>query len=823
MPFWLTLALSVFSFIATALLAPKPNVENAKPGKLGDFRFPRSDEGTPIPLFWGRVRMRGPNTLWYGALRTIAITEKVKTGLFSSKRVTVAHRYLVTFDMAIGLLSGSRARLRRIWFGEKLAWAGDTGNTADDAVAITINEPSIFGGHKSGGGLVGTARFYPGTFTQSVNAFVRDRVPDGTILPAYRGLSHIVFEDFEVGEQPSIRAVNFEIESIPSFLGLGGVGSNGDANPAEVLYDILINGWARLGFSSTAINAASFTAAGTTLNNEGHGISMRLESANDARDAIQEILQQIDGLIYEDPLTREIHLRLVRNDYDADDLTLFDETNVREVGEYAVSTWAETYNQARVTYTARDSDYKDKPAFAQDLSNISFQGGTVRSVDFRYPGITSAATANSVVARELALASIPLIKLRLTTNREGSTLRPGDVFRLDWGEYGVENLVLRVQKFDLGTLDDNRVVINCVQDRFAVADTVFSDPPESAWSVPDTAARAVEIRQTIELPRFLNTRLIENDSDVLGTDPDESYLQHLALAPNSLHSDFEAQVSEDAGASYQVDNDFTSFTATALLNTAVGINTAEVITGASTFVLKTVSDTNAVTGAAQSVANLRSGANLLLIGTEIIAYRSITDNGNGTYALNDVYRGLLDTSPRAHAENARVWFLGFVELENFGAGNYDGTEALRIRFVPQNGFSTLNPNVAPISDLTLQARPRRPLPPVDVQFDSVLHPASLDIVNSPFTVTWKRRNRLSEQVDLPVDADSGALTGVSYIARWTVASGTQQELNLGSGTTATLDLGTATGAVELSIVATDGTRESLYPVTRSFNLVNTGP
>ena len=117
MPFWLTLALFAISFIATALLAPKPNIENAKPGQLGDFRFPRNDEGAPVPIFWGRVRLRGGNTLFYGNLRAEAIREKVKTGLFSSKRVTVGHTYSLTINMAFGLLTGQSSTIRSVCFG----------------------------------------------------------------------------------------------------------------------------------------------------------------------------------------------------------------------------------------------------------------------------------------------------------------------------------------------------------------------------------------------------------------------------------------------------------------------------------------------------------------------------------------------------------------------------------------------------------------------------------------------------------------------------------------------------------------------------------
>ena len=61
---WFTLALFFVSFVVTALLAPKPHIENARPSSLEDVKFPRATENAPVPLVLGRVRMRAPNTLW---------------------------------------------------------------------------------------------------------------------------------------------------------------------------------------------------------------------------------------------------------------------------------------------------------------------------------------------------------------------------------------------------------------------------------------------------------------------------------------------------------------------------------------------------------------------------------------------------------------------------------------------------------------------------------------------------------------------------------------------------------------------------------------
>lgn len=66
MPFWVTLALFAFSFIATALLAPKPNIENAKPGTLGDFNFQGARGNSVVVNLGHRQGARGKYALvWW--------------------------------------------------------------------------------------------------------------------------------------------------------------------------------------------------------------------------------------------------------------------------------------------------------------------------------------------------------------------------------------------------------------------------------------------------------------------------------------------------------------------------------------------------------------------------------------------------------------------------------------------------------------------------------------------------------------------------------------------------------------------------------------
>jgi hypothetical protein len=116
MGFWFTLLLWGAMTVLSDLLSPKPDIEDAKPSGLGDFQFPTATEGRALPLAWGTVPISGPNVVWYGNLVQTPITEKIKTGLFSSERVIRGYTYKV--GMQFALCQGVVDELRQVDIGE---------------------------------------------------------------------------------------------------------------------------------------------------------------------------------------------------------------------------------------------------------------------------------------------------------------------------------------------------------------------------------------------------------------------------------------------------------------------------------------------------------------------------------------------------------------------------------------------------------------------------------------------------------------------------------------------------------------------------------
>lgn len=70
---WFTIALLVASMILSIVLAPKPPSNNMTPS---DVNSPRTKEGVPIPVLFGCPRIKQPQVVWFGDIKTKAVKTK---------------------------------------------------------------------------------------------------------------------------------------------------------------------------------------------------------------------------------------------------------------------------------------------------------------------------------------------------------------------------------------------------------------------------------------------------------------------------------------------------------------------------------------------------------------------------------------------------------------------------------------------------------------------------------------------------------------------------------------------------------------------------
>ncbi|WLJ71202.1 hypothetical protein [Sphingomonas phage Birtae] len=803
---WFLAALFVVSFAATLLLTPKVKVENARASSLNDLDFPQSDEGGPIPLILGKVRQKGPNTLWAGDFKAVPIKKKQKTGLFSSKKVIVGYEYFVGLQLGLGI---GPLTLHRIWMDKEEVWSG-TANV--DGTAIAINKPNLFGGKEKGGGFVGTLRFFTGSWTQAISAYLSGKIGAGDV-PAYRGTAHLVFEQPNIGEANQLRAMAFELSRYTNGLALGG-GMNmigEDLNPMELLYQAFTLDWGGLDVTPDLLDLDSLRACAATLFAEGNGMSICVATANGGKEIATEVIRQTDGLMYQDPLTGKIIFKLIRNDYDIDELPVFDESNVITVRNFTSKLWEDTINQVRVTYTNRDKKYEDGSAMVQDLANINAQG-RVRSITQSYPGVNVGALAVELATRDLAQGSVPLLSASLEMNRDGAALRPGDVFLWAWDAFGIERVVMRVKNFDLGALNDNRIAVECAQDDFAIDLTVFAPPQSEGQGItpPNVPALPSPTRFVTEAPMFFA------EASGMSLAANSSVILVAAEAPAGS-DEYDIYTSSDGGANYGLSEGGVLYTPKGTLSNAITAS-ANLSTGIIPSVTIAIDSDDLE---ANTAAEIAQGSGLFFIGAELFAHEGLTDNGDGTMTLSNVRRALLDTIPTAHAIGSNVFF---IVGDNVVDDQFGFTSTVRVKVAPKTFSDAVDVTAAPYDSITLNKRTARPMRPANMKFDGGAAFAPPANALGSHTVSWANRNRTSLVVRSIVDATNEYEEGQQTIFRYRKNGGAWTAITAAPGATSiTFDAGAVGGdVVDYELYATRDGLDSFSKWTATAGAASAG-
>lgn len=698
------IAMFVAGFILQAFLTPKMKVENAKASGLDDFEFPRSDEGDPVGRFWGTLKITSPNTIGLAGFKTVPIKKKVKTGLFSSKKVITGYKYYATVNLAWAL--GPGIVYRKMWFGDHLVWTGClySGSCVNE---VTLDLPELYGGSEDGkrGGIGGVVAMYCGNFDQPQDATLAAQI--SADVPAYRGTAHMVFRDFWWGNNASVDAVAIEAVNFTNTLGTTGnihYMENGlDANPVEVLHDLFVTGWGNLGYDASKINAATWRDMAQVIYDEGNGMSLSVANATKGEDVAKQILRQINGIVYEDQTTGLVELKLIRKDYDVDDLPVLTPSEISEIRNYSKKLWNETNNVVRLKYTDRADNYaKDKIAVEKDSSLLRFQGRE-RPAEFTMPGVYVGALATALAARELSNLNVPLFSCEIVLNRSQPDIKPGDPFVLVWPEYGIVQMVMRIRKMGLGTYEDGKIVLYVVQDEYAL-DAVVTAPPAPSGYVPTTLEpQDIEVEVFFELPAFLDYQA------ALGTPAGHTRFAAFAKAPTSYTIGYSAYI-EDPGDDAVVLSD-APYTANAVLVTPLGR-----FDGFDDGVIPAV----AIEDSSEEIASAytpRQGGGMFLIGSELFAYESATDDTGGAWTLNNVHRAFLDTGWFEHAPGAVAWF--FEGQEGFYDSSTPVGGVFNTYLLDKTSSGSSSVDSATIVELTATGRVERVIAPDYVTLDGI--------------------------------------------------------------------------------------------------------
>jgi len=563
----------------------------------------------------------------------------------------------------------------------------------------------------------------------SVAAFINDRAVYLFDIATCEQIQKIPLSEWDLGDTIVEDDAGYSPEERAFFLVTGNFNDgyvvmlpNGDfdSNPAHIIYDALTNTDWGMASPSTAIDVASFEAAAAVLYDEAFGLSFIWTKQSTIESFISEVLDHIEAVLFVNPMNGLLTLKLIRDDYEVDDLPVFTPDN-SVVTKFGRKLWGETINEIVVTWTNPKNE-EEQTVIAQDNANIEAQGGIV-SDGRNYYGVRVRGLAMKLAQRDLRAASTPLASGDMEVNRDAWNLLPGDVIVLNSPEDGIDSIVMRVGPVDYGKPGDPTVKVQLVEDIFSLPLADYDIPPDTEWQPVSEEPSPADDTLAFTLPYYLVANEVDPTVLALGVEYPEVFAGVLAAESGQDTAEFELY---DSAA-----DDLGTKTIVSRAELAAGID-AEVETDLPTFPDRTQGNAPTV------------GGFILIEGTDEtdVELCEITASDDTGYTVK---RGALDTIPRAWPSGTPVWFIDG-NLENTDDTVRSEAEVVGYKVLTRTSLGLLEFAAAPTISLTLTARPYLPLRPADVKVngdDGFAGIVDCDGVD-PIPVTWANRNRLTE-------------------------------------------------------------------------------
>lgn len=680
-----------------------------------------------------------------------------------SKKQTIGYRYYFALHMGLG--RGPINEIAEIRVGDLTAYGAPI-PLKDSGQLITINRPDLFGGEKKEGGIQGPCYVYNGGADQNLQPALATSL--GTLpsiagklggdVPNFRGVVTLWFDGLVAAMNPYPKEWSFRVRRsdagwwndepwYPAKSMVLLYSENGGPihamNPAHMLYEVNTNPeWGR-GMPPELLDEGSYIAAANTLCAENFGLCIPWFRQENIKDFIPVLINHIGAVQYVDRETGKLTLRLIRGDYDPDDLPLFTpDTGLLDVLDDDSSGEETAYNEI-VIVGFDPSTKEDIQVRVHNLAAIQSQGEIISNT-ITYKGLPTRSLCARVAQRELKV-QLPLRKMNVILDRRGWRIAPGMPFRISHPDKGISNMILRAGEIRDGTLTDGKISVKSVQDIFGMPDTAYVSPPGSGWTPPSFTAVPSPESSLYEINwRDFYLRSTAADRDAV--DEGTSYVAIIAKdPPNVLTQGYDVLTKPDGGT-------YTAYGTVGFTNWLTLLNSIGPL--ATTLEVK---DENIDSFMTEFEAGM-----VVQIDAEQIEFTAFDD----ITRLATVKRGVADTIPAAHDADATIWLIDD-ELGGDGQEYQDG-ETVYAKALTRTSSDVLDQSAATELSVVVDQRVFRPYPPADVKVDGeTIYTANEFITREEPVYTWVHRNRLT-QGDVAVghtEASTAPEAGTTYQIR----------------------------------------------------------
>ena len=672
------------------------------------------------------------------------------------KKQVIGYKYYMTMHM--GICRGEVDSILEIKAGDRTAWEG----LLKDSGEFLINEPDLFGGEKAEGGIDGTAELLLGRKDQKVSDKIKGWL--GGIVPDFRGCTTLFFDGLVCAMSAYPKA--WKIKAHRSLKGweddnvwypekcripIEVTLKSGEPdyivcmNPAHILYQLCTDSiWGR-GIPRELMDDEAWRYAADTLFSEEFGLCIAWRRSDNLDVFAQTIVDHIGATIYVDKRTGKMRLKLMRGDYNPEDIPLFDkDSGLLGISNMTVSSGDGVVNEVIVTYhdpiTNQDASVREQNIASIQVSNAN------NSVTKTYIGVPTPELAKRLAKRDLRLSTTPLKVFSITADRRAWHVQPGDVIKLKDDSRDQGEIFIRVGAVKDGTLTDGKIEIEAVEDVFIMPISGTTTEQPSQYVPPDRVPKPTK-SFAYEIP-YANLCRTFDKADFAMVGFNSGYYGMAAEKQQPMSQGY-TLLQQPVGGEWEDNGGGGTYNPVGQLQTSISY-----MTGVINLVNVSLSEEIEIPCA-------------VYIGDEIVMVTDATGIGTSVLRLT-VERGVYDTIPARHDKGTDVWFYE----EDIGADwiERNGGDVMVGKCAPYMlSSATIDPNELENKLVYMDWRYSRPYPPGKVYTNNSqrwYNIAEISKVNPVLELTWTHRDRIAQE-DRMISHDNGNI-GPEAGSRYTV-------------------------------------------------------
>ena len=579
------------------------NTTYVEGNRISEFQVNASAFGECVPVIYGTTRLSG-NVIDWADFKEHAHTETHKTGKGGGGSKTVTTTYTYTVKVLLGLCEGPIAKVLRVWKDKEIVTLPDAGF-------------NLFLGTEGQAAWTGLQGY-----------------GDGLHFLPYNRLAYVAGE-IDLHSSGSLPNFNFEVAGL-----LCSSGDGIDANPADVILDIVTNNVYGLGYSATSIDLTSLGNYREYCRAADLLISLPGECQDvDAVSLINDILTATNSIgIWSDKKLKIIPLAEDFVGTWVPDMTpkytLGDDDFCPDDNEPAVtferSDSSDSYNEISIEFYNRTNSYEKEVVAYQVLSDISKRGlvpAAKKTMYFLHTKARAMYVAEQMAVRSIYVRNKYIFKLDWTYG----LLEPGDLVTISNAKLGLNETLVRVSSKEEDA--DGMLSITAIGVRAGLAaHGNYPSDPERVTVNTNVNPGDVEPPEIFELPYQSNQR--EVGIALCGLTPKWGGAQ-IWMSFDNLAYEYIGETW--APARY------------GKIKSAM-TDTQQIINVEFVYPSQILNNTS---------ISAQAGATMSLVEDEWVTYETAELTGAAAYNLSGITRGLYGVAPQSHVVGAR-----FVIIDN---------------------------------------------------------------------------------------------------------------------------------------------------------------